>query len=42
MKLENLLLDKDYNLKICDFGFAAPMKGRHGNGHLTTDLGTEC
>lgn len=22
LKLENLLLDKNFNLKICDFGFA--------------------
>lgn len=35
-----MLLDNVYNLKIADFGFAAPIHGRDGSGNLTTKLGT--
>jgi serine/threonine protein kinase len=31
LKPENLLYDGDFNLKIADFGFAAPMGGRDGS-----------
>ena len=41
LKPENLLLDENFNLKICDFGFAAPVIGKEGLGHLKTRLGTE-
>lgn len=33
-------MDKDFNLKIADFGFAAPTEGRDGQGYLNTKLGT--
>lgn len=41
LKPENLLFDADYNLKVADFGFAAPVDGRDGQGYLRTKLGTE-
>lgn len=41
LKLENMLLDENYNLKIADFGLAGPMRGRFGEGVLRTHLGTE-
>ena len=34
------MLDHEYNLKIADFGFAAPLQGRDGSGYLQTQLGT--
>lgn len=40
LKPDNLLLDDQFNLKIADFGFAAPVEGRDGNGLLLTKLGT--
>jgi len=40
LKPENLMLDSNFNLKIADFGFAAPAKGKTGDGMLETQLGT--
>jgi serine/threonine protein kinase len=40
LKPENLMLDSNFNLKIADFGFAAPAQGRDGSGMLETQLGT--
>src|SRR4051794_6191186 len=34
-------MDENFNLKIADFGFAGPIAGRHGDGYLTTRLGTK-
>jgi len=28
LKLENIMLDKDFNIKLIDFGFCAPIEGR--------------
>ena len=41
LKPENLLFDDAFNLKIADFGFAAPSTGKDGSGMLLTKLGTE-
>ena len=39
-KPENLLLDREYVLKITDLGFAAPIAGRDNCNWLQTYLGT--
>jgi serine/threonine protein kinase len=41
LKPENVLFDQFFNLKIADFGFAAPVSGRDGSGYCKTKLGTE-
>lgn len=41
LKPENILYSHDFNLKIADFGFAAPVAGRDGSGYCKTKLGTE-
>ena len=34
------MLDNNFNVKIADFGFAAPIMGRDASGYLHTKLGT--
>jgi serine/threonine protein kinase len=41
IKLENVLVDRDFNLKVADFGMVAPLAGRKGTGSLSTNCGTE-
>jgi serine/threonine protein kinase len=40
LKPENILLDKNFDVKIVDFGFAAPLAGRQGSGFNSTKLGS--
>lgn len=40
LKPENLLLDAQYNLKVADFGFAAPRRGAKNNYLHFTCKGT--
>ena len=36
LKLENVLVGKDFNMRLCDFGFA-----QHMDKHLSKRVGTE-
>ena len=36
LKPENILLDSNYNIKLADFGWAAPLYGKDGEGWLKT------
>ena len=40
IKLENMLVDENLDLKIADFGFAMANEGRDQSGTLQTVLGT--
>lgn len=40
LKLENILLDKNENVKLCDFGFTREYEGK--SNHLQTFCGTIC
>jgi 5'-AMP-activated protein kinase catalytic alpha subunit len=41
LKPDNVLLDDKSNIKIADFGYAAPVAGRDGSGLLKTYCGTK-
>jgi serine/threonine protein kinase len=41
MKLENLLLDKDFNLKLADFGLSTSIESELDSGIMYTRVGTE-
>ena len=40
LKPENILLNKIYDVKIVDFGFACPLEGRDGSGTNKSVIGT--
>ncbi len=40
LKPENILLNKIYDVKIVDFGFACPLEGRDGSGTNRSVIGT--
>ena len=40
MKLGNIYLDSDFNVKIADFPYSAPVEGRNGSGFLHTFCGS--
>lgn len=41
LKLENLVLDSDFNLKVIDFGLACSLLGNTGRGYCDNNCGTE-
>jgi serine/threonine protein kinase len=41
LKTGNILLDKDFNIKIADFGFSKLLSGKEGDNKLKTPLGTK-
>lgn len=41
LKPENILFDKNYSLKVSDFGLSTLSAGHDGDGILYTKLGTE-
>lgn len=41
LKLQNLLLDGNFNLKLADLGFSCPSSGRDESGLCKTLLGTQ-
>ena len=40
IKLDNILLDKDFNIKLSDFSFSQELKGKNGDGKLFEKKGT--
>ena len=41
LKLDNLVLDSDFNLKVIDFGLACSVNGTTGGGFCDNNCGTE-
>ena len=41
LKIDNILMDKNFNPKICDFGHATELKGENGSVKLSENVGTD-
>lgn len=42
LKLDNILLDENFNMKLADLGFAISSQGHTGDGKLHSYKGTKC
>jgi len=40
IKLQNMMITQDYDIKLIDFGFGCQLSGKKGNGFMKTNLGT--
>jgi serine/threonine protein kinase len=40
LKLENILFDRNFNIKVADFGLSTLAEGHNGDGILYSRLGT--
>ena len=42
LKPSNILLDANFDIKIVDFGFSAPLSGKQGEGMNSSIVGSPC